>query len=530
MQAAQISSSVREETTPKNKNTAHFGTHQYTGEILNRFYPPNVVNNQDNVQVTNVLPFPHMNYSKVPLYSENRVDYQGKENCTVNKLNNSNNESNGSLDLCQVTQVANTANTTNSINTNSLVPPTPRTNTQNSASKVKENIDLEARKVFAKYWSTDGVFYYCMKINNVYVCRRSNDSYINGTKLLNAAKLTRGRRDGMLKKTIEKFIVRNGIAPLRGVWIPLSVAQNFAKSEGIEAISYPLLEDNLEVAFKNNPQFLSAMSKKMDSIRDLPASATVSKNGSSAFSSVNNSPLNLKHAKKDTSMLFPSADSVFKSERGFSDKLESLKAFRNQLQPTPKELHPKPTFSSQQLPPLDFRNAASSSTNSHNHFYSTPSIHQQPARLLEKTSHENSLLGENEKNQSKNYNLTNEQLQAAVNANAMQQNKQYEMNPQMFGMPVQYFPQVLSWPYMQNFQAQEEMSKVTFSPQGNFPLLNSPRKQQQQQQQQQHQQNYTNYAPSSLPPPLDYSLHLPFVAYQNYPYCNQQLSMHQNPK
>lgn len=53
---------------------------------------------------------------------------------------------------------------------------------------------------------------------------------------------------------------------------------------------------------------------------------------------------------------------------------------------------------------------------------------------------------------------------------------------------------------------------------------------QDQQQQQQHQQNYTNYAPSSLPPPLDYSLHLPFVAYQNYPCCNQQLSMHQNPK
>lgn len=130
------------------------------------------------------------------------------------------------------------------------------------------NMELESRKVFAKYWSTDGVFYYCMEINKVSVCRRSIDSFVNGTKLLNAANLTRGRRDGLLKKITNKFVVRNGIAPLRGVWIPLHVAQDFARLEDIEDVSYPLLEEDLEDAFKNNPEFVNAISKKMKNFKD----------------------------------------------------------------------------------------------------------------------------------------------------------------------------------------------------------------------------------------------------------------------
>lgn len=130
------------------------------------------------------------------------------------------------------------------------------------------SMELESRKVFAKYWSTDGVFYYCMEINNVSVCRRSIDSFVNGTKLLNAANLTRGRRDGLLKKVTNKFVVRNGIAPLRGVWIPLHVAQDFAGLEDIEDICYPLLEENLEDAFKSNPEFVNAINKKMKNFKD----------------------------------------------------------------------------------------------------------------------------------------------------------------------------------------------------------------------------------------------------------------------
>lgn len=130
------------------------------------------------------------------------------------------------------------------------------------------SMELESRKVFAKYWSTDGVFYYCMEINNISVCRRSIDSFVNGTKLLNAANLTRGRRDGLLKKVTNKFVVRNGIAPLRGVWIPLHVAQDFAGLEDIEDICYPLLEENLEDAFKSNPEFVNAINKKMKNFKD----------------------------------------------------------------------------------------------------------------------------------------------------------------------------------------------------------------------------------------------------------------------
>lgn len=144
------------------------------------------------------------------------------------------------------------------------VPMTENKSPINTSMKKKVNSsEMESRKVFAKYWSTDGVFYYCMEINNISVCRRSIDSFVNGTKLLNAAKLTRGRRDGLLKKVADKFVVRNGIAPLRGVWIPLYVAQDFARMESIEDVSYPLLEENLEDAFKSNPDFVKAINKKM---------------------------------------------------------------------------------------------------------------------------------------------------------------------------------------------------------------------------------------------------------------------------
>jgi len=41
---------------------------------------------------------------------------------------------------------------------------------------------------------------------------------INGTKLLNVAKMTRGRRDGILKAEKQKTVVKIGPMHLKGVW------------------------------------------------------------------------------------------------------------------------------------------------------------------------------------------------------------------------------------------------------------------------------------------------------------------------
>jgi len=48
---------------------------------------------------------------------------------------------------------------------------------------------------------------------------------INGTKLLNVAKMTRGRRDGILKAEKQKTVVKIGPMHLKGVW---SVGQDYA--------------------------------------------------------------------------------------------------------------------------------------------------------------------------------------------------------------------------------------------------------------------------------------------------------------
>lgn len=45
---------------------------------------------------------------------------------------------------------------------------------------------------------------------------------INGTKLLNVAGMTRGRRDGILKSEKQKHVVKIGPMHLKGVWCVIS--------------------------------------------------------------------------------------------------------------------------------------------------------------------------------------------------------------------------------------------------------------------------------------------------------------------
>ena len=42
---------------------------------------------------------------------------------------------------------------------------------------------------------------------------------INGTKLLNVAGMTRGRRDGILKSEKQRHVVKIGPMHLKGVWL-----------------------------------------------------------------------------------------------------------------------------------------------------------------------------------------------------------------------------------------------------------------------------------------------------------------------
>jgi len=61
-----------------------------------------------------------------------------------------------------------------------------------------------------------------------------DNDFINGTKLLNVAGMTRGRRDGILKSEKTRHVVKIGPMHLKGVWyvvdeiISVSEAKNFS--------------------------------------------------------------------------------------------------------------------------------------------------------------------------------------------------------------------------------------------------------------------------------------------------------------
>ncbi len=59
---------------------------------------------------------------------------------------------------------------------------------------------------------------------NWLICKISDNHMINGTKLLNVAGMTRGRRDGILKSEKLRHVVKIGPMHLKGVWYALFVS------------------------------------------------------------------------------------------------------------------------------------------------------------------------------------------------------------------------------------------------------------------------------------------------------------------
>ena len=53
------------------------------------------------------------------------------------------------------------------------------------------------------------------------IIRLADNYMINGTKLLNVAGMTRGRRDHLLKFENTRHVVRTGLIHLTGVWYTL---------------------------------------------------------------------------------------------------------------------------------------------------------------------------------------------------------------------------------------------------------------------------------------------------------------------
>ncbi|UPX10406.1 uncharacterized protein EKO05_0001067 [Ascochyta rabiei] len=95
-------------------------------------------------------------------------------------------------------------------------------------------------RVTATLWEDEGSLCFQVEAKGVCVARREDNHFINGTKLLNVAGMTRGRRDGILKSEKTRHVVKIGPMHLKGVWIPFERALEFANKEKITEQLYPL--------------------------------------------------------------------------------------------------------------------------------------------------------------------------------------------------------------------------------------------------------------------------------------------------
>lgn len=100
--------------------------------------------------------------------------------------------------------------------------------------------------VTATPWEDEGCLVFQVEARGVCVARREDNHMINGTKLLNVAGMTRGRRDAILRCETRRIVVKIGPMHLRGVWIPIERALELANKERITDLLYPLFVHDIE--------------------------------------------------------------------------------------------------------------------------------------------------------------------------------------------------------------------------------------------------------------------------------------------
>jgi len=101
-------------------------------------------------------------------------------------------------------------------------------------------------RVTTTMWEDESTLCYQVKANGVSVVRRADNDMINGTKLLNVTKMTRGKRDGILKAEKIRHVVKIGSMHLKGVWIPFERALVMAEREQIVGLLYPLFVRDID--------------------------------------------------------------------------------------------------------------------------------------------------------------------------------------------------------------------------------------------------------------------------------------------
>ncbi|CCE78521.1 Piso0_001146 [Millerozyma farinosa CBS 7064] len=105
-------------------------------------------------------------------------------------------------------------------------------------------------RIATTYWEDENTVCYQVEARGILVSRREDTNFVNGTKLLNVAGMTRGKRDGILKTEKTKSVIKVGTMNLKGVWIPFERAAEIARNEGIDVLLYPLFVKDIKKFFQ----------------------------------------------------------------------------------------------------------------------------------------------------------------------------------------------------------------------------------------------------------------------------------------
>lgn len=150
--------------------------------------------------------------------------------------------------------------------------------------------DGKGPRIITTIWEDENTLCYQVEANGVSVVRRADNDMINGTKLLNVTKMTRGKRDGILRSEKYRKVVKIGSMHLKGVWIPFERALFIAKREKIVDLLYPLFVRDITSVLKTSLKPSSLVIPMQDNttvtskIYQLPASNHVISNATQSSS------------------------------------------------------------------------------------------------------------------------------------------------------------------------------------------------------------------------------------------------------
>ncbi|CCE65916.1 hypothetical protein TPHA_0N01350 [Tetrapisispora phaffii CBS 4417] len=230
------------QSTPNQHNYIYNNTYNYQGmnslfqkakSIYGYQYPGFKVN--EAKQSTDSRLFP-------PLAGQNNYSPTRSASVPAESLNESDVDKPSSPDTGSASPIVNSEEPTLSI----------ASSLSSQTNSVKPEMLSTKPMVITTNWKDENTICYQVEANGISVVRRADNDMINGTKLLNVTKMTRGRRDGILKAEKTRKVVKMGTLNLKGVWIPFDRAYCIARREKILDKLYPLFVKNIKAILDKN--------------------------------------------------------------------------------------------------------------------------------------------------------------------------------------------------------------------------------------------------------------------------------------